>query len=134
VSVDVDGKTYEYTTYSITYSKEICGIPTDDSVRVQVTSKGTLKSVVLGEIGAFDHVKEKDISLEKLEASIEKRLMEIEQEAGERFSSDDYEILEHALHLTPKKELAVVSRVSVRWEEKTGEMSRPLLQMTTLLQ
>ena len=59
--VDVDGKIYEYTTYSITYSKEICGIPTDDTVRVQVTSKGTLKSVVLGEIGAFDHIKRNDI-------------------------------------------------------------------------
>lgn len=132
-SVDVEGETFEYTTYSVIYSKEVCGIPTDDTVRVYVTSKGTLDTVVLGEIGAFDHIQRNAFSLEKVEASIAEKLLEMEQQT-ESCLFDDYEITEHSLHLTPEKELAVVSLVNVQWKMPDGNISRHVLQMTTLLQ
>ena len=132
-SAEVDGKMLEYTTYSVIYSKEICGIPTDDTVRVYVTSKGTLDTVFLGEIGAFDHIQQNAFSLEKVEDSITGKLLEMEQQTGRRLS-DDYEITEHEFHLTPGKKLAVVSLVNVHWGMPDGDTSRGLLQMTTLLQ
>jgi hypothetical protein len=130
----MNGETLEYTTYSITYCKEICGISTDDVVRVNVTSKGTLKNVFIGEIGSFDHIQQKDLSLSKVTTSIESKLLEIEQQTQGTVISEDFEILEQSLHLTPEKEIAVVSRVSVSFKEPTGDITRPLLQMTTLLQ
>jgi hypothetical protein len=130
---EVGGKTLEYTTYSVIYTKEIGGISTDDTLRVYVTSKGTLKGVFFGEIGAFDHIRQTDISLKKVEDSVADKLLELEQKAGKNLS-DDYEIEEHTIHLTPNKEVAVVSLVNVWWETPDGDASRDLLQMTTLLQ
>lgn len=131
-TVDIGGETLKYTKYSIIYSKDVCGLNTADMVQVNVNSKGTLETVILGEIGAFDHIGQNDISLEKVEARIAEKLEEIEQKS-ETFSSEDYEITEHSIHLTPQKEVAVVSYVNVWWERAEGDTTRYLLELTTLL-
>lgn len=129
---EVGGETLEYTTYTVEYTKEIGGIPTDDTLRVFVTSKGTLEGVSLGEIGAFDHVGQTSISLEKVESSIAEKMLELQQEVLVPLS-DEYKIREHSIHLTPNKELAVVSLVEVCWEKPDGDPFRGLLELTTLL-
>lgn len=130
---EVDGETLEYTAYTVEYTKELGELSTDDTLRVYVNSKGTLEGVFWGEIGAFDHIGETDISLEKVENSIADKMLELKQVSGGTLS-DDYEIEEHTVHMTPNKELAVVSFVYVWWERPDGDTRKDLLEMTTILQ
>lgn len=50
-----DGKTYQITYYVVTFAKKINGYFSSDFIAVKVTSKGTLASIMIGDIGAFDN-------------------------------------------------------------------------------
>lgn len=50
-----DGKTYQITYYVVTFAKKINGYFSSDYIAVKVTSKGTLASIMIGDIGAFDN-------------------------------------------------------------------------------
>ncbi len=49
-----EGKTYQITYYVVTFAKKINGFFSSDFIAVKVTSKGTLASIMVGDIGAFD--------------------------------------------------------------------------------
>lgn len=50
-----DGQTYQITYYIVTFAKKINGYFSSDYISVKVTSKGTLASIMIGDIGAFDN-------------------------------------------------------------------------------
>ena len=51
-----DGETYQITYYTLTFVKKIDGYLSSDLIGVKVTSKGTLASITMGDIGAFDGI------------------------------------------------------------------------------
>lgn len=50
-----DGQTYQITYYIVTFARKINGFFSSDYISVKVTSKGTLASIMIGDIGAFDN-------------------------------------------------------------------------------
>ena len=105
-----DGKTYQITYYIVTFAKKINGYFSSDYIAVKVTSKGTLASIMMGDIGAFDDTTlnfdittmNQSIS-NKLESTYKKSKLEVKKP-----NVDDQKIV-----LTPNGDICMYSSIVI---------------------
>ena len=105
-----EGKTYQITYYVVTFAKKINGYFSSDYIAVKVTSKGTLASIMMGDIGAFDDTTlnfdattmNQSIS-NKIESTYKKSKLEVKKS-----NVDDQKIV-----LTPNGDICMYSSIVI---------------------
>ena len=126
-----NGKTYQITYYIVTFAKKINGYFSSDYIAVKVTSKGTLASIMMGDIGAFDNttlnfdttIINQSIS-NKIESAYKKSELRVRKS-----SVDDQKIV-----LTPNGDICMYSNIIIygvnnsNIETKTGVVILTILE------
>lgn len=104
------GKTHQITYHFVTFAKKINGYFSSDYITVKVTSKGTLASIMTGDIGAFD-----DITLNfdtaTMDQSISKKIESTYRESKlnvKKSNIDDQKIV-----LTPNGDICMYSNIAI---------------------
>ena len=125
-----DGVTYEITYYYITFAKKINDYFSSDYISIKVTSKGTLASIVMGDINAFDGVMldfdptavNKSIA-EKVDASYKDNGLEVTQ----------WNITDQKIVVTPNGYICMYSTVEVEGKGiSDAEVNTGICIMTVL--
>ena len=126
-----DGVTYEITYYVINFVKMIDGYLSSDSISVEITSKGHLASLVIGEVGAFDDQKI-DIDATLLNQSISDKI-EADYKAKD-FTVTKCDADEQRIVLTPDGYISVFSVLTLEGVDSYGEKNITDVCMVTYLQ
>ena len=112
-----DGKTYEITYYVITFAKKVEGYLSTDYISVKVTSKGTLASIIMGDINAFEDI-EFDFDLDAVTQSISDKVEATYKNS--RFSSDKAIIEDQKMVITPNGEVCIYSSIFIDGTDENG--------------
>lgn len=97
------------TLYTFKFIKCINEYMTSDYFYVQITSKGDLRTMRLGDIGIYNNVDLSTVDKDKLEQSIAHKMRELYHTQG-KYS---YSIQEQSFAFTPEGEAVIVSRIYV---------------------
>ena len=125
-----DGVAYEITYYVINFVKMVDGYLSSDSVSVEITSKGHLASLIIGEVGAFDDQKI-DIDETSLNQSISDKIESNYKDKDFKVTKTDAE--EQRVVLTPDGYIAVFSLLKVKGiRDSEGEHTTVALILTYL--
>ena len=125
----------EYIHYYYTYTKMSGDYATNDSVNIEITSKGDLISVTLSDIGRYDDIDVSEIDTKEVEKSVSAKIKEL---YGEKYSYT-YDVFDQpgydksVLCSTPEGNLAISSFYEVVLTKKDGEEFSTLVQITTCL-
>lgn len=93
--------------YKVIYTKYYNGIKTNDTVDIEITSKGKIKSLHINNVGAFDDIT-KEIDIDKVNQSVEDKVYtSCSREVLDCEISDQY------LGFTPEGDLIVISHVNI---------------------
>ena len=125
-----DGKTYQITYYVVTFAKKINGYFSSDFIAVKVTSKGTLASIMIGDIGAFDNTTlsfdtatmNQSIS-NKIESVYKKSKLEVKES-----NVDDQKIV-----LTPNGDICMYSSIVIDGVDDSNIETRTGVRILTFL-
>lgn len=125
-----DGKTYQITYYVVTFAKKINGYFSSDFIAVKVTSKGTLASIMIGDIGAFDNTTlsfdtatmNQSIS-DKIESVYKKSKLEVKES-----NVDDQKIV-----LTPNGDICMYSSIVIDGVDDSNIETRTGVRILTFL-
>lgn len=125
-----DGKTYQITYYVVTFAKKINGYFSSDFIAVKVTSKGTLASIMIGDIGAFDNTTlsfdtatmNQSIS-NKIESVYKKSKLEVRES-----NVDDQKIV-----LTPNGDICMYSSIVIDGVDDSNIETRTGVRILTFL-
>lgn len=125
-----DGKTYQITYYVVTFAKIINGYFSSDFIAVKVTSKGTLASIMIGDIGAFDNTTlsfdtatmNQSIS-NKIESVYKKSKLEVKES-----NVDDQKIV-----LTPNGDICMYSSIVIDGVDDSNIETRTGVRILTFL-
>ena len=102
-----NGETYSITYYVVKFTKKVKGFISSDFISVKVTSKGTVATICLGDIGAFDDVT-LDFDIETVNQSIANKIKNTYENTG--FQVKNSSCHNQKIVLTPKGEICISSR------------------------
>lgn len=115
-----DDITYPYGEYCITYTKTVGDLDTNDLFEITVNTKGNLVKYIIGELGRYDKLSPRDISLDAVNDNITAKLQgELYELKGYKYVS--HEINEQILCYTATGDLAVRTDMHVLY--RNDEMS-----------
>lgn len=103
--------------YTFRYVKYVGDYPTEDDLYVQITSKGDLRTLHIGERGRFDNVSPTAVDAEAVRTSLEARLDELYRDIG----SYTYTIVKQTLAYSPEEELTLVSQIELHVDLEGGD-------------
>ena len=116
--------------YNIKFYKEIDGFATSDFVSVQVTRKGTVAVLSIGEIGAFDAV-DLVINQKSLNKSISEKVENVYNQRNLQVKKINIE--EQQLAITPDGEVCMCSTVIVDVTDESGNETQTGVAIITIL-
>lgn len=105
-----DGKTYQITYYVVTFAKKINGYFSSDYIAVKVTSKGTLASIMMGDIGAFDNTS-LDFDIAKIDQSISNKIESTYKKSKLEVKKSNVD--DQKLVLTPNGDICMYSSIVI---------------------
>lgn len=76
--------------YFVTFAREINGLSTSDYITVKTTSKGTLASIILGDVGIFEEIKTINYSISELNQRIDNKVKSF-------YKKLDYEVINNSI-------------------------------------
>lgn len=126
-----DGTTYEMAYYKVLFVKEIHGFVSTDFIQVNVTSKGHLVSVSMGDLHAFDDIV-LDFDVNKLNQSISEKIQAINTEKN--YTLKEMHIEEQKIMLTPDQDVGVYSVVTFDFTYPSGDEGDSVLHIFTFLE
>ena len=106
-----DDEDYQVTLYTFRFIKYIGNYRTTDDLYIQITSKGDVRTFDLGEIGAFDELKDMEVDVEKLEASIENKFNYIYNDAPYNIIYNKEDVVKQTMAYTPERQLVIVTQI-----------------------
>lgn len=125
-----DGETYEITYYFVTFAKKINDYFSSDYISIKVTSKGTLASIVMGDINAFDGVMldfnpttVNNSIAEKVEASYENGDLNVTQ----------WNVVDQKIVITPNNDICMYSTVEIEGTTLSGIEIKTGIRILTVL-
>lgn len=124
------GKTHQITYHFVTFAKKINGYFSSDYITVKVTSKGTLASIMIGDIGAFDDIT-LDFDKTAMEQSISKKIESTYQESKlnvKKSNIDDQKIV-----LTPDGDICMYSKIAIYGVDDTEIETQTGIRVLTIL-
>ena len=104
----MDGEEVKIPLYTFRFIKYVDTYPTADEVYVQITSKGTLRTIHVDNIGAFDNVDLSNLDSREVENSIDKKIREI---YSNKVTMQSYAVEKNTLTYSPEGDLIIVSDV-----------------------
>lgn len=107
----------ELSLYTFHYVKSIGDFKTGDELYVQITSKGDIRIINIGDIGCFDSIQSTQIDSHALMQSLLARLEELYSGVG----SYTYEIVNQTMAYNPDGQLTIVSQIELHVESGIGE-------------
>ena len=107
----IDGKTVEIPLYSFRFTKYVDDYPTSDRISVQITSKGTLRTLHINNIGAFDNIDLSILDSQKLDSTIDAKIREL---YSNRVTTYSYTVEKNTLTYSPEGNLVIVSQIILR--------------------
>ena len=111
----ITDKEEKTTIYTFEFVKQMAGFDTSDTVYIQVSAKGQVRTLKISNTGEFDKINNLTVNMEKLNNSIKEKMLALYGD----YSSYNYEVTEQTLTYTPENNLAIVSLVEVT--VNTGE-------------
>lgn len=127
-----DDITYPYGEYCITYTKTVGDLDTNDLFEIIVNSKGNLVNYLIGELGRYDKLSSRDISLDAVNDSITAKLQgELYELKGYKYVS--HEINEQILCYTATGDLAVRTDMHVLYRNDEMSEERFRTGVTTVI-
>jgi hypothetical protein len=105
------------TLYTFHYIKYVGDFKTSDDLYIQITSKGDLRTIKIGDIGCFDRVTAAQINTSALDQSLHARLKDLYSDIG----SYSYEIVNQTMAYSPDNQLTIVSEIELDIITKTGD-------------
>lgn len=125
-----NGESYEITYYIITFAKKINDYFSSDFISIRVTSKGTLASIVMGDINAFDGVildfdptAVNNSIAEKVDASFENGDLNVTQ----------WNVVEQTIVKTPNNDICMYSTVEIKGTTLSGYEIKTGIRILTVL-
>ncbi len=119
-----DGNEY----YFVTYKKFFQKYETSDFITIKVSSKGSLASVIAGDIGAFENINF-DIEDSLVDKSVLQKVSDLY--SGTSYKLLNSEILSQKLVLTPDNSFCVLSKVSLETEDTNGNIYKSGVEILT---
>ncbi len=119
ISKLIDGEEVKIPLYTFRFIKYVDTYPTSDKVSVHITSKGTLRTINVNNIGAFDNVDLSNLDSRELENNIDKKIREL---YSNKVSTYSYTVEKNTLTYSPEGDLIIVSDVILNIDNghKTG--------------
>lgn len=111
-TTQAEGKT---TLYTFEFIKQVAGFDTNDTVYVEVSAKGQVRTLKISNTGEFDKINNFNVDVEKLNKAIEEKMQDLYGD----YASYNYVITEQTLTYTPENNLAIVSLIELT--VNTGE-------------
>lgn len=130
IRATIDGVNRETPTYRYMFEKRINGYISTDCIRVTITSKGTLHSMRIGDVGAFSNI-EIDITSEEMSQYINQEIpQKFEANKRSEFILNQYSIPLQQLAIEPSGEIVLLTHVEgIGYKENEGQ---PIETMTVL--
>ncbi len=111
----ITDKEEKTTIYTFEFVKQVAGFDTSDTVYIQVSAKGQVRTLKISNTGEFDKINNFTVNIETLNKSIKEKMLVLYGE----YSSYNYVITEQTLTYTPENNVAIVSLIEVT--VNTGE-------------
>lgn len=126
-----EGKTYQITYYVLKFVKKVNGYLSSDYIAVTVTSKGTPKSITVGDIGAFDGTS-LTFDATAVEQSVSDKIASIYKESSLNVKETD--VYQQKIVLTPDGDICMYSTMIVSGVDDTidEEQRAGVVILTTL--
>ena len=125
-----DGVTYQITYYVVTFAKKINGYFSSDYISVKVTSKGTLASIMMGDINAFANTSI-DFELETINQSISKKIESTYKYS--KFKVKEANIDDQKIVLTPKGDICLYTAIVIDGEDDLKNEKTSGLHILTVI-
>lgn len=125
-----DGITYEITYYIVTFAKKINGYFSSDYIAVKVTSKGTLASIMTGDIHAFDDIAI-DFEATAVNQSISKKIESTY--TNSKFQVKKSNIDDQRIVLTPNGDICLCSDIVVEGTDASNVETKTGISILTVL-
>ncbi len=106
----------QFKIYSFEFIKYAGKYATGESVYVNITSKGDLRTLAIKNIGLTDKIKDQKLDEDKLKASVESKLNDLYSEKY-KYS---YNITKQVFTLSPENQPVIVSDIEVHVESRDG--------------
>ena len=125
-----EGITYEITYYIVTFAKKVNGYFSSDFISVKVTSKGTLASIMIGDINAFSDV---SIAFEEttMNQSISKKIESTYKNS--KFNMKNSNVEDQKIVLTPNGDICMYSDIVVEGVEDSNTAVSTRVVILTVL-
>ena len=125
-----DGITYGITYYTVTFAKKISGYFSSDYIAVKVTSKGTLASIMTGDIHAFDDISI-DFEATAVNQSIMNKIESTYKNSG--FQVKKSNIDDQRIVLTPDGDICIWSEIEVEGTDASNTETKTGIRILTVL-
>lgn len=125
-----EGKTYQITYYVVTFAKKINGYFSSDYIAVKVTSKGTLASIMMGDIGAFDDAM-LNFDATTMNQSISKKIEATYKES--KLTVKESNIDDQKIVLTPNGDICMYSTVIINGVDDSNVETQTGVRVLTIL-
>ena len=124
-----DGVTYQITYYTVTFARQINGYFSSDYISVKVTSKGTLASIMMGDINAFSDTKI-DFKNTDLEQSISQKIESTYKNSELKINKTN--IKDQKIVLTPNGDIGIYSDIVIYGTDANIELKTGVSVLTVL--
>lgn len=124
----VMGTEHEMLCYPITYVRKINGYPTSDYITIRITDKGSLASIICGDIYAF-----KNVSVNFDETAVTKSISDKLDSIYEEYQVKSFSFNDQRIVCTPNKEIGILSDISVKlYNDSDGELDTIVVLLTVV--
>ncbi|MBE6920301.1 MAG: hypothetical protein E7468_01905 [Ruminococcaceae bacterium] len=129
-TVERDGKDYSLTYYEVAFTKNVCGYPTRDHITMEITSKGNIAQIAIGDIGGLDNLSIK-IDNSKVQDVIAAKIDKIYTQKS--FSVVSLNVAQQTLARTPDGSIGIVSQIEVKIKDGDDTFDTTVEVFTSLL-
>lgn len=124
-----NGYTYSLAYYRVNYVRKIDDYYTSDFIRITVTSKGNIATIIMGDISVFSDIK-LEVDDTKLSESIQKKVEEIYSTSELKLVA--YEMKQQCIAKTPNGEVVVQSLITVTLKNDVEEFETAIALLTAI--